>query len=382
MSQLHAAVIGPGFMGGVHIDALRRLGVTVQGLLGETYEEAAASAAADGVATIYHDLDELAGDDKVDVVHITTPNFLHAQQALAMLKAGKNVICEKPLALTLAEAGEMVQAAQKSGLIAAINFNSRFYPMVAQARALAQSGRIGAVRLIMGSVLQDWLALETDWSWRVEPELGGRSRAVSDIGSHWTDLAEWVSGERIVQVFGDLATFIPVRQRPLGVTQTFEQAMGPTESVTIRTEDAGLVLARFASGARGQMTVSQVSQGHNADMSYEMSGSKGSLAWRSSEPEDLWIGHRGTASELLRRNPAYMSSAPAGWLPAGHMEGYADAIRAFFQEFYSDVLAGFPSLGHQYATFTDGLRAMQIEDAVIASVQSGTWATVKAGTVE
>jgi len=376
LSQLRAAVIGPGFMGGVHVDALRRLGVKVHGLLGETVEEASSWPAADGVTTIYHDLDELAADDKVDVVHITTPNFLHAKQALAMLAAGKNVICEKPLALTLAEAGEMVKVANQSGLVVAINFNSRFYPMTAQAKALVQSGQIGDVRLILGSTLQDWLALETDWSWRIEPELGGRSRAVSDIGSHWTDLVEWVSGDRITEVFGELATFIPVRQRPSGGTQTFGQSVGPTERVTVRTEDAGLVLARFASGARGQMTVSQVSQGHDVDTSYEMSGSKGSIAWRSSEMEDLWVGHRGAANELLRRNPAYMTSAPAGWLPAGHMEGYADAIRAFFQEVYTDVLVGAPSPGHQYATFDDGLRAMQIEDAIIASAQSGTWAKV------
>ncbi|MCL2464269.1 MAG: Gfo/Idh/MocA family oxidoreductase, partial [Micrococcales bacterium] len=246
IQEVHAAFIGLGFIGHVHLDALRRLGVPVVGLLDVTPERAAAEAASAGIGHVYRDLDELAADPTVDVVHVTSPNYAHAPQALALLRAGKHVVCEKPLAMTVAEAREMVAAATAAGVVTAVGFHNRFYPMSAQVKAMIADGDAGGVRLVTGHYLQDWLALDTDWNWRLEPDLGGATRAVGDIGSHWIDLVEHVTGQRIVEVLADFATFIPVRKKPMQEVATFAAATGATQDVPITTEDAALVLLRFA----------------------------------------------------------------------------------------------------------------------------------------
>ncbi|MEA4943318.1 MAG: Gfo/Idh/MocA family oxidoreductase [Propionicimonas sp.] len=375
--ELKAALIGLGFIGGVHLDALHRLGVQIVGALGSSPERTAAAAAAAGIPQVYADLTELVADDEVDVVHITSPNHAHAEQALALLRAGKHVVCEKPLAMTVEQAREMTAVAAESGLVAAVCFHNRWYPMSAQARSMVADGELGTPRLVLGHYLQDWLALETDWNWRLEPELGGETRAVGDIGSHWLDLVEYLTGDRIVEVFAEFSTFVPVRQQPVGPVQTFSTASGETREVAIATEDAALVLLRFASGARGQFTVSQVSQGHANQLRYEIAGSGGSVAWESEYPEELWIGHRGAPNQLLGRDPALMAPGATGWLPGGHPEGLPDAFTALFRAVYIDVAGGTPSERPRYATFADGLRGLVLEEAILSAARRGTWTKVE-----
>lgn len=374
--QLRAALIGLGFIGHVHLDALRRLGVAVTGVLGSTPERAAAAAGAVGISKVYRDLDELAADPEVDVVHITSPNHLHAPQTLALLRAGKHVICEKPLATTTGEAAEMAAAAAAAGRVAAVCFHSRFYPVSAHARAMIAGGELGTTRLVTGHYLQDWLALETDWNWRLDPVLGGPTRAVGDIGSHWIDLVEHVTGERIEEVLAEFATFLPLRKQPAEEVRTFAAATGATRDVSISTEDAALVLLRFASGARGQFAVSQVSPGRNNQLRYEIAGSMCSIGWESEHPEDLWVGRRGAPNQVLLRDPSIMKPGATGWLPGGHAEGLSDAFTAMFREVYTDVLAGAPSARPRYATFDDGLRGLAVEEAILSSARTGTWTKV------
>ncbi|MCL2464480.1 MAG: Gfo/Idh/MocA family oxidoreductase [Micrococcales bacterium] len=374
---MRTVLVGLGFIGHVHLDALRRLGVQVVGVLDATPELAKAEADAAGIPRAYRDLDELAADRTVDVVHVTSPNHVHAPQALALLRAGKNVVCEKPLAMNVAQGREMVAAAKAAGVVTAVGFHNRFYPMSAQAKAMVASGEVGSVRLVTGHYLQDWLSLETDWSWHLEPELGGDTRAVGDIGSHWIDLVEHVTGERIVEVLADFATFIPVRKKPLGEVRTFAAAgAGPTQDVPISTEDAALVLLRFDGGARGQFAVSQVSPGRANQLRYEVAGSQLSLGWESEHSEDLWIGRRGAASEVMQRDPRVVVPQAAGWLPAGHSQGLPDAFMAMYRAVYADIVN--PTGGTPYyATFADGLRGLLVEDAILSSARTGAWTTVE-----
>ncbi len=379
-SEIGAAVIGSGFIGTVHIEALRRLGVQVHGLLGSSPERGAASAQRLGVPRGYASLDELLADDRVEVVHVTSPNHLHHAQVQHILAAGRHVVCEKPLALTSEESAELVTLAERAGTVNAVNFNIRFYPLNLHARELVAAGGLGDVRLVSGHYFQDWLLLETDWNWRLEPARGGALRAVGDIGSHWLDLMASVTGLRITEVMADLATFIPMRRQPSGPVETFstERAAHSVER-SIDTEDTATILLRFENGARGVVAISQLSAGRKNSLQYEIDGSSASAAWDSEQPDQLWIGHRDAANEILIRNPALMgaSARSAAALPAGHVEGFADTFRAIFDAIYADVGSGSPAASPAYPTFADGHDEMLVGDAVAASASQGRWVEVQ-----
>jgi predicted dehydrogenase len=379
LSEIGAAVIGSGFIGTVHIEALRRLGVQVRGLLGSTPERGAASAERLGVPHAYASLDELLADDRIDVVHVTSPNHLHHPHVKAILAAGRNVVCEKPLAMTSVESRELVTLAAGSGRVAAVNFNIRFYPLNQHVSELVGAGRIGDVRLVTGHYFQDWLLLETDWNWRLEPGLGGSLRAVGDIGSHWIDLVSFTTGLRVSEVMADLATFIPMRRQPAGPVETFSTERA-TETVEreIGTEDTAVILLRFTNGARGTVAISQLSPGRKNSLEYEIDGSAGAVSWDSEQPDQLWIGHRDAPNEILIRNPALMGAAGrnAAALPGGHVEGFADTFRALFASIYGDVVAGGPSDSPIYPTFADGHDEMLVNDAVAESSRTGRWTAV------
>jgi predicted dehydrogenase len=378
-SDVAAAVIGSGFIGTVHVEALRRIGVRVAGILGTSPDRAAASAERLGVAKGYADLDELLADD-VQVVHVTSPNEAHHPQVKRILAAGKHVVCEKPLAMTSDESAELVALAASTGLVNAVNFNIRFYPLNQHASALVADGGVGDVRLVTGRYFQDWLLYDTDWNWRLEADRGGVLRAVGDIGSHWLDLTSFVAGLRVESLLADLTTFIPVRHKPAGPVETFStERATETIAVDIDTEDVATILLRYEGGARGSVTVSQLSAGRKNSLAYEVDGSQAAVAWDSEQPEQLWIGHRDRPNELLLRNPALMNEAgvAAARLPGGHVEGFADTFAALYTAVYDDVLAGHPSPRPRYATFADGHEEMLLGDAVLESARTGRWTDVR-----
>jgi predicted dehydrogenase len=374
-----AAIIGTGFIGTVHLEALRRLGVRVAGVLGSSEGRGRERAQALGTRS-YGSLEELLADEGVGVVHVTSPNHLHFAQVMAILNAGKHAVCEKPLAMTAAESAKMVAQARASGRIAAVCYNTRFYPLAQQARGMVAAGELGEVRLVTGHYHQDWLARPSDWNWRLVPEAGGALRAVGDIGTHWLDLTSHIVGMAPTEVFADLATFIPERERPTGPVETFSRAAGATERVRIDTEDAGLILLRYPNGARGSLTVSQVSHGRKNWMTWDISGSEASAAWESETPERLWIGHRDGPNGVLTRDPSHMNAAGAGAarLPGGHVEGFADTFAALFRQVYRDVAAGARQPDSAWAGFKDGHKEMQLCDAILQSACEGRWVTVPA----
>jgi predicted dehydrogenase len=379
-SEIGAAVIGAGFIGTVHIEALRRLGVQVHGLLGSTPDRGEASARRLGVPKAYASLDDLLADERVEVVHVTSPNHLHHPQVERILAGGRHVVCEKPLAMTSEQSGELVRLAADSGRVNAVNFNIRFYPLNQHVHEVVSGGSIGDVRLVTGHYFQDWLLLETDWNWRLEPQLGGALRAVGDIGSHWLDLVAFMTGLRITEVMADLTTFIPTRQQPAGPVETFAtERSSDTVAREIGTEDTATILLRFENGARGTVAISQLSAGRKNSLEYEIDGSSGAVAWDSEQPDQLWIGHREAPNEVLIRNPALMGSVgrAAAYLPGGHVEGFADTFRALFAAVYAEVGEGGPSQRPAYPTFADGHDEMLVGDAVAASSREGRWTSVE-----
>jgi predicted dehydrogenase len=375
LTDLKAAVVGTGFIGVVHVDALRRLGIEVTGVVGSTPERAAAKR----IAPVYESYEALLADDRVDVVHLTTPNHLHHPQVRQAVAAGKHVVCEKPLATTSAESAELVGLAEASGLVNCTNFNIRFYPMNQEARERVHAHDLGDVWNVHGGYLQDWLATPTDWNWRLEPEKAGALRAVGDIGSHWLDLTQWLTGQRVVEVFADLATAIPVRQRPKGEIETFASAADvEREDAPMATEDIAHILLRYERGARGSLVVSQVSAGRKNSLRYEVDGSAGALAWDGERHEELWVGRRNAPNEILMRNPRLMhpSAAQRTQLPAGHAEGFAATFRELYRAVYADVARGGPSAAPDYPTFRDGHLENVLCDAVVLSDRERRWVEV------
>ena len=375
ITELKAGVVGTGFIGAVHVDALRRLGVQVAGVVGSTPERARAK----GLAPVYDSYDALLADDGVDVVHLTTPNNLHYSQVKQALEAGKHVVCEKPLAVTSAESGELLERAEQSGLVHCTNFNIRFYPQIREARARVRAGAIGDVWNAHGGYLQDWLLLDTDWNWRLEPERGGQLRAVGDIGSHWLDLVHYVTGARVESLVADLATTIPVRNRPVGEVETFAAA-DDIERVEAEmgTEDLAHIVLRFEGGARGALVVSQVSAGRKNSLRFQIDGSAGSIAWDSERHEELWLGHRERPNEVLLRSPALLSpeAAAHSFLPAAHAEGFAETFRELYRAVYTAVAAGGPPDEPDYPTFAAGHWENVLGDAVELSNRERRWVEV------
>ena len=362
-----AAIVGAGFMGRVHAEALARIGVPVLGIVGSTPERAAASE----LAPAYGSFDEMLDDDRVDAVHVCSPNQLHHEQSLAAMRAGKHVICEKPLATTPTQARELRDTANTLDRVNAVCFINRFYPLCQDAASRVGSGSVGPVRLVTGHYLQDWLAKDTDWNWRLDTAVGGSLRVVGDIGSHWLDLVGYVTGQRIDAVMADLTTVIPQRLRPTGSVETFAQSDGPGESVTVTTEDIAGVLLRFSGGARGVLTLSQVSPGRKNNMSFEVSGADASLAWGLENPEQLWIGYRDGPNQLQLRD--------TGDYPPGHPQGYPDAFKALFRAVYSAIERGETPETQHYPTFEDGLEQVLVGEAIAESARVGQWVSVRRG---
>jgi predicted dehydrogenase len=375
IAELKAGVVGTGFIGVVHVDALRRLGIEVVGIVYSTPERARAK----GIAPAYESYEALLDDSRIDVVHVTTPNYLHFPQVKQALAAGKHVVCEKPLAVTSEQSAELTELAERSGVVHCTNFNVRFYPLVQEARERVRAGAIGDVWNVHGAYLQDWLALPTDWNWRLESEKAGELRAVGDIGSHWMDLTQFVTGSRIVEVLADLSTAIPVRRRPKGEVETFSSADDvEREDAVISTEDIAHILIRFENGARGSLVLSQVSTGRKNALRFEVDGSAGALAWDAERHEELWLGRRDGPNETLLRNAALMHPAAAArtHLPAAHAEGFADTFRELYRAVYADVARGGPSDEPDYPTFRDGHVENVLSDAVALSNRERRWVEV------
>ena len=382
MKKIKVGVAGLGFIGPAHIEALRRQpDIEVIAINDFSEEYARSKADSLGIEKSYGNFDQMLADPDIEVVHICTPNFLHYPMAKAALQAGKHVVCEKPLANTVAEAQELVELAVQTGLVNAIHFNLRYYPLIRHMRTMRVKGELGNVHSVIGSYLQDWLFYATDYNWRLEPDKSGESRAIADIGSHLIDLIEYITGLEITAVMADFATVHPNRKKPTKPIETYSGKILQPEDyqeVPINTEDYATVMIRFNDGSKGVVTVSQVSAGRKNRLSLEISGSNQTVSWVSESPNNLWIGKRDSANEMLMRDPALVHKESAALIsfPGGHNEGFPDTSKQLFKEVYAAVREGKQPAEPSYPTFADGLRELILCDKIIESNKKQAWVQV------
>ena len=380
MNAIKTAIFGTGFMGRVHLEALRRTEfVDAVAIAGRTIEAARRLGAGFSVPTFTADYREILRDPSIDAVHVCTPNALHFSMARDALLAGKHVMCEKPLAITVPEAQELTTLAVRQGVRNAICHNIRFYPMVQQMRSMRESGELGEILVVQGTYFQDWLLYDTDWNWRVDAQAAGTSRVMADVGSHWFDLAEHITGLRVTSLCSDLQTFHQTRKKPKQAVETFaNKLLGPQDylETPVDTEDFGAVLFRMGPRARGSATVSQVSAGRKNRLVIEICGTKSSVAWDQERPDELWVGHRENANQIFVKDPSLLESRARAFadLPGGHSEGYDDTFKQIFRRFYASIRA--PDEKPDYPQFADGLRQLNILDAALKSNHTRGWVDV------
>jgi predicted dehydrogenase len=378
MNQLRAGVIGTGFIGPVHVEALRRLGVRVTALcdIPVRSQEAAERL---GIENVFSDYRDLLKSDTVDAVHITAPNRFHCEMATAALKAGKHCVCEKPLAMNTRETARIVELANRTGTVFAVNYNVRFYAAVQQLREMVAQGDLGEIIHVNGSYLQDWLFKETDYNWRLLPAEGGKLRAVADIGTHWMDTVSFIMGTKIGEVLADLGTWHKTRKRPLGEVQTFARSQAKVKYATypVQTEDYAHVLLGFKNGARGNLSVSQVAAGRKNCIRFEIYGSKKSAWWCSEDPEQLHFGNRDEANEVAVRGAAgFSKAAPFTDYPPGHVEGFPDTFKMLCRAVYNTILDE-RRTRPLFATAEDGHQEVAVCEAIMTSNKTRRWTKVR-----
>ena len=385
MKPIKTAIIGTGFMGRVHLEAIRRVEfVEAVAIVGKTTDDARRLGAGFSIPTTATDYHAVLRDPAIDAVHICTPNAQHFLMARDALQAGKHVLCEKPLATTIDEAEELVALAARQRLRNCVCHNLRCYPMVQQMRRLCEAGDLGEILVVQGTYSQDWLLYDTDWNWRVDSKVSGPSRAMADIGSHWFDMAEHVTGLRLTSLSADLQTFHPTRKQPKQSVETFANKLpGPEDYVEIAvdTEDFGAVIFRMGARTRGSVTVSQVSAGRKNRLSIEIYGTKSSVAWDQERPDELWAGHRDTGNQVFVKDPSLLKPAARSYadLPGGHSEGYDDTFKQLFRRFYAAIAeASISTAGAtpEYPQFVDGLRQLRILNAALHSHRTRGWVDV------
>jgi len=379
MRKFRTGVVGVGFIGAVHIEQLRRLGnVEVVAITDNTDPQAHADAMC--VPRGYASYQQMIDNEHLDCVHICTPNNTHYEIAMYALAHGVNVVCEKPMTVTAAQAREMRDFAAARGLVSAMNFNCRFYPMAYQMHEMVKSGEVGEIYTIHGAYLQDWLYFDTDYSWRLEPEASGASRAFADIGSHWLDLAEFVTGCRVTEVMADFATFHKTRKKPLKPIATYSgMALRPDDyaEVPITTEDWATVLFHMDNGAHASCNISQVFAGRKNQMTLSVGGSKCALHWDSENSNALWVGRREMRNGEFVKDPSILADGTKKVIsyPGGHVEGFPDTFKQNFKQIYARI--GGETGALDYATFDAGLREMQLCEAVVQSARENRWVSVE-----
>ncbi|MCF8260914.1 MAG: Gfo/Idh/MocA family oxidoreductase [Melioribacteraceae bacterium] len=385
MKRIKTAVIGSGFMGGAHIEALQRIGgVDVVAISSDDRPSAKALQEKYSIEKFYEDWRDVMTDGEIQAVHNCTPNFLHFEINKAAIEAGKHIFSEKPLTLTSRESQDLLNLLKENNVVNAVNFNYRFYPLIQNARVEIEKGNLGNLYLVHGNYLQDWLYFDTDYNWRLETELSGVSRAVADIGSHWCDLIQFVTGHKINRVFANLITIHTKRKKPTKEVETFEgkeeSASTDYNEIEIKTEDAGSILIQLENGTQGVFTVSQVSAGRKNHFSFEIDGSKKAIAWNQERPNEMWIGYREKPNEVLIKDPSLIDESVRKYAayPGGHPEGYPDGPKNSFANFYDFIRNGKdPNKDHvDFPTFADGHVENKIVEAIIKSNQDQKWVEV------
>ena len=380
MRKVKTAIVGTGFMGKVHTENVRRLGyVEVAAVVGSSQDRAQQFADSMNIPLATGNLQDVLQNKEIEAVHICTPNVDHCPMSLAAIEAGKAVLCEKPLAMTADEARQLVAAAKAKNTVNAVEHNLRYYPVVQQMRQMIAHGDLGEILIVQGTYSQDWLLYDTDWNWRLEAKSNGKLRVMGDIGSHWMDMIQHLTGLSITEVCAELTIFHKERRRPKGSVETFSAkklAPGDYQAFPVSTEDFGMVMLHLGERARGAFTVSQMSAGSKNHFAFEIFGSKAGVAWNQEQPDQLWIGHRNEPNQTIIKDGSlfYPQAAAFADLPGGHSEGYDDSHKQLFKRFYAKIVD--PSSPTDFPTFEDGLHGMILLEKVAESSDKRAWVKV------
>ncbi len=382
MKKINVGILGMGYIGESHIEAVRRIGYCNLYAVADTnFELAKAKAEFYGIEKCYNSVDELINDPNIDAIHNCTPNFLHTEINKKIIESGKHLFSEKPLSKNYEEAQSLIEVHNKHPeVVAAVNFNYRMNPLVQDMRGRIEKGEIGDVRIISGRYLQDWLLYDTDYSWRLEPDVSGNSCAIADIGSHLMDLVQHVTGHKITEVMADLVTMIPVRKKPLKQTETFTSAVpAEFEEKKIENEDYGAVLFKTDKGASGVYHVSELCAGHGCYLNVEINGSKASLGWNQEENDRLWVGLRDDDNRLVIRNPNYISPEGKKYtaLAKGHPEGWNDAFKGNIYSFYDYIIKGDFNAKPDFSTLEEAANIVRLTEAIVKSSNERRWIEIK-----
>jgi predicted dehydrogenase len=386
MRTIKAGIIGTGFIGPAHIEALKRLGgIEVIAVTSGMDYSAKNIAEKYSISKVYNTWQEVVNDTEVEVIHNCTPNHLHFEINQAAMLSKKHIISEKPLTINSEQSGKLLRVAEKTGVVNAVNYNYRFYPLIQHAKKMVESNELGKIYYVHGNYLQDWLYYSTDYNWRLESDLNGKSRAVADIGTHWCDLIQFLTGSKIIKVFADLTIIHSKRQKPSLAMDTFSskhEEPGPEISeLVIDTEDIGTVILQFENGLKGVFTVSQVSAGRKNHFWFEIDGSKKSISWNQEEPNRLIIGFREKGNEVLIKDPSLLHEEVRKYAhyPGGHPEGYPVGPLNLFMNVYDFIRSGKNPLKDEtdFPTFKEGDWENRIVEAVLASNRSRQWVDVK-----
>jgi predicted dehydrogenase len=372
MKKIKVGIIGTGFSAGAHIEALKRIAVVeIVGVAGSSFEKAKETTEKYGIPKPFLNADELINDSEIEVVHNCTPNHIHFSINKMVLLKSKHLLSEKPLGMNSEESRELSELAKSVNVISGVCFNYRHYPLVIQMKEMIERNELGNIHLVYGGYLQDWLLYNTDYNWRLNPEQNGKSRAIADIGSHWCDTVQFVTGKKIVEVFADLKTVHPIRKKSLSSTDVEEQ-------VEVQTEDYGSVLVHFEGGTTGVFTVSQVSSGRKNKMFFEIASEKGSVSWDQEQANKLWIGNRDKPNQELLKDPAllYPTASEYAHYPGGHNEGWPDGLKNLFLDFYSSIQSESKRKQSNFASLEDGHRIMKIVDAILESHEKKCWVSI------
>jgi predicted dehydrogenase len=374
MNKINVGIIGVGFVGGAHIEALRRLGyVNIKAIAINDENLAKEAANKYGISKYYTDYHDLLNDSEIEAVHNCTPNNLHYMINKDIILSKKHILSEKPLTMTIEESEELLSLISKIPVVNGVNFIYRQYPIIQQIRSMILNDELGDIYAIHGSYLQDWLMYDSDYNWRVESKLGGPSRVMADIGSHWCDMAQYLLNSDIVEVMADLSTVIPVRKKPANLVLTFSNETSKiNEIVNVDTEDFGTVLLKFDNGVKGSFVASQISAGRKNMFTIEIDGSKASVYWNQETPELLWIGHRNKPNEYMICDPSLLNAKAKefNYYPGGHNEGWPDALKNMMSNFYKTILYDEEI---KFATFGDAYKTMKVVNAILKSNYTRSW---------
>jgi len=389
MAQLKVGIIGSGFVGEAHVEALRRLNnIEIRAVVASSLESSRKAAEKLEIPNYYADYKEMLENEELDVIHNCTPNYLHYQINKEFMESGVSVFSEKPLVMNSKEAGELLEIIEAEEIYAGVNYNYRHYPLVKEMQQKLKE-EVGEIFHLRGYYLQDWMLFEKDYNWRVEVEKGGRSRAVADIGSHFCDLLQYLTGKKIQRLTANTKIIHSQRKKPLSEIKTFDQSEETDynsenkekknyKEVEVKTEDYASVLFEMEDGTAGSFTVSQVDAGHKNDLFIEISGSKESLSWSQENANELFIGRRNTANQTLVRDPALLDSRAAErcYYPGGHIEGWSEGLKNSIKNFYRCIMEAGNPADYDFATFEDGALEVKITEAILKSAEEKKWVEI------